>query len=362
VVADIAVPKLNNNDETYVLVEWLYADGQQVPAGEAAVVVETSKATEEVPCEDGGVLHRLAAVGDECRPGEVIGLLFGTERDREAYLAARASAEHTDDGPTALVVTDAAKELARQHGIGEEELRRLGRSVIRYIDVERLVQAPLPAPVRPANRAQQAIAEVVTEAHRTIPAAFTVSKVDVSTALAAAREVAARTERLIGLPDLLVLAAARLRDDFPAFFVGAPAGPVDIAVTVDVGRGLHLPVLRDVANRDVGEVADALMELRIRAMRGEFRESDFAGAALTVSLNNEDGVLFAAPIIFPGQVCMVSLGATMPELMLGEDGTIGTRQVAHIGIAYDHRVVNGRDAAAFLRGLGRYLNTVEVGR
>jgi 2-oxoglutarate dehydrogenase E2 component (dihydrolipoamide succinyltransferase) len=354
-VTEIAVPKLNNNDESYVLIDWLYDEGQQVPAGEPVVVVETSKATEDLPCEDGGFLHRLAAVRDECRPGQVIGMLFGTREERERYLAQGAAADAGGTGAAPLVVTDGARELAGRHGLTDENLRGLGRTVIRRADVQRLLDGQQ----RPAagDRTQQAIAEVVSESHRSIPVAFTLARLDVSAALAAARELAARTERLVGLPDLLISAVAGLRDEFPMFFAATPDSGVGIGigVTIDVGQGLYIPVIHDAARLDLGEVADALMRLRVTAMRGAFRERDLIGASLSISLNTDNDIVFAQPIIVPGQVCMVSLGATMREITLGPDSTLGARQIAHVGIAYDHRVVNGREAAEFLRRIGERL-------
>jgi 2-oxoglutarate dehydrogenase E2 component (dihydrolipoamide succinyltransferase) len=59
-MADIRVPKLNNNDATYTLVEWLIADGNPVGPGEAVVVLETSKAIEELVSEEAGALQRAA--------------------------------------------------------------------------------------------------------------------------------------------------------------------------------------------------------------------------------------------------------------------------------------------------------------
>lgn len=368
---DIVVPKLNNNDTTYTLVDWLFSDGQEVPAGEAVVVVETSKAAEDLVCAEGGVLHQLVAVANECQPGEVIGRLFASEQERQHFLAGLSTPPPSAQQTAPLVITDAARDLARRHGIDEERLRGLGLSVIKSADVERVVDTNGPGAVDrgsdrrllPLGRAQQAVAGVVSESHRAIPAAFVLSKVDADAALATAREASERYGGMIGLPELLIKAVAGLYGRFPAFFAGytedglAVADAPRVGITIDVGRGLSIPVLPDASVMSLGELAGALMDLRAKAIRGEFREQDFAGAAIAVSLNNDGGTVFAVPIVFPGQTCMVSLGATMAELTLAADGSVRARSVVHLGISYDHRAINGRDAARFLQELGKTLES-----
>jgi 2-oxoglutarate dehydrogenase E2 component (dihydrolipoamide succinyltransferase) len=370
-VADIVVPKLNNNDTTYTLVDWLFADGQEVPAGEPVVVVETSKAAEELLCVEGGVLHQLLPVASECRPGEVIGRLFASEQERQHVLDGLAAETPPVEPATTLVITDAARELARRHGIDDDRLRGLGQSAIKSTDVERLIaedgrgalDTGSDRRLLPIGRAQQAVADVVSESHSTIPAAFVLAKVEVDAALAAAREASERHGGMIGLPELLVKAVAGLHEGFPAFFASfagdalAVVDPPRIGVTMDVGQGLSIPVLPDVRTMSLPDLAVALMDLRAKAVRGGFREHDFTGAAIVVTLNNDRGIVFATPIVFPGQTCMVSVGATMVELTLADDGSPRARRVAHVGVAYDHRAINGRDAARFLLQLRKALES-----
>ncbi len=352
-MTELTVPKLNNNDDSYVLVEWLYADGDVVPAGDPVVVVETSKAAEELDCEAGGILHRLVVERAECRPGDVIARTFATAEEREKFVAAQAKpAARTEAAP--LVITNAAQELIDRRGVTEEALRGLGKTVIKTGDVEALTAAAkLESPA--TSKHQQAVAEVVTESHRTIPVAFTVAKVDVTAALAAAEAVTEREGTIVRLVELLVKAVAGLRPEFPGFY----ADGTGVGVTVDLGKGLFIPVVSDPAAAPVTAIADVLMEHRVKAMRAEFSERDFAGAGITVSLSTNEVILFAQPIVFPGQTAMVSLGATMPELTLAEDGTVVRRQVAHVGVAFDHRVINGRDVTDFLARLAAVLGTVE---
>lgn len=350
---EVVVPKLNNNDATYTLVEWLCEDGAPVRAGDPLVVIETSKAASELECEQDGVLHRVAGELTECAHGETIARVFATDEERRSFLAAAAQEAPAPDG---LVITSSARELADSLGIDDERLLAIGKPVVRRADVESLA-APA-TDVHELPRSQRGVAAVVTAAHRDIPAAFAAIRVEVDTALRAARAVSKRTGTLVGLPELVIMAIAARLPDFPLFFATPLdegrvrlAATADVGVTVDVGTGLFVPVVRDAATRSVAEVADRMLDYRARALTGELDESDLTDANIMLSLHTDEDVVVAAPIVHPGQTCVVCLPGVQHELTLDDAGDLVTRRVVQLSICYDHRTVNGQDAVAFLKAV-----------
>lgn len=364
---DITIPKLNTVDTAYLLVEWLYAEGAEVPAGASVAVVETSKTAEELVCEEGGVLHRLAEPPAECGLGEVIGRLFADEDERLRSLDRPAAAAGPSDraAPSGeFIVTKSARELIERNGIGDDALRGLGRKVVRSRDVEELLRhadtaepAPRDGAVYRPTRIQRAVAEAVSLSHRTIPAAYCVAKIDVDAALALLDRVSAGGQR-IGLPELLVKCVALLHADFPLFFgtvrddgtVALPAA-ARIGVTVDVGTGLSVPVIAAADRAPLALVARQLTDLRVKALRGRLTQADLAGGNIALALNDDDGIVAAQPLILPPQVCMLNLCSVQRELRLDGSGGLVARRYVHLGLAYDHRLINGREAALFLRAL-----------
>ena len=71
-MADIRVPKLNNNDTEYLIVQWLVEDGMSVGAGDPVAVLETSKAADELESGESGYLHHAAALNTWIAPGAVL--------------------------------------------------------------------------------------------------------------------------------------------------------------------------------------------------------------------------------------------------------------------------------------------------
>ncbi|MGI5241708.1 2-oxo acid dehydrogenase subunit E2 [Dactylosporangium sp. CA-139066] len=301
------------------------------------------------------------AAGAECGVGAVVGRI-GPDRDPPAAPSTAAAAT------AGVVITEPARALMAEHGITEEQVRALGRRIVRADAVAELAGAAGTAGGTDdgvaLSKAQRAVAEAVAASHRDVPAAFAAMKVRVDAALALGRELTRRERCLVGLPELLVKAVATLEPRFRHCFaalVGADrlrlAEAAHVGVTIDVGTGLRVPVVRDAAARPWRELAGELMRFRLSAMRGEADGRDLRGANIVVALHTDDAVTFAVPIVFPGQVCAVSLPATQRELDLADDGTVTARTVVQLGLAYDHRVINGREAVLFLAALRELLES-----
>ncbi|MEV7025620.1 2-oxo acid dehydrogenase subunit E2 [Kitasatospora sp. NPDC093558] len=312
----VVMPKLNNNDAAYLVVEWHVPDGAYVEEGEPLLDVETSKAVEEIAAPASGYLRVHARAGSELGVAELLAELFG-------------------EPPGELPELEGA--LPEPAGTPDARTYRL-------------------------DRVQQGTAAVVTRAHREVPAAFAAVEVPVDAALERLRAVSEATGAEAGLPELLVKAVAAARPAFPHLFgtlvdehTVELAERVDIAVTVDAGNGLYTPVLRDCAARPLAELADDLMDFRLKAYRGGFTAGELAGGALTVSLNLEPGVLLVRPIVMWPQLCMLSIAGPVRRLVPADDGPVPA-DVVTLGLAHDHRVVNGRDAVAFLRAVAEGLS------
>ena len=124
-----------------------------------------------------------------------------------------------------------------------------------------------------------------------------------------------------------------------------------VGATVDVGTGLFVPTVRHPKNTSVSAVADALLDFRTKAMMNSFTEDDLANANIVLSLHTESDIVLGCPIVFPGHTAVVCLCAVQHELYRTDDGDIGSRAYFNLALGYDHRVINGREAAGFLRFL-----------
>jgi 2-oxoglutarate dehydrogenase E2 component (dihydrolipoamide succinyltransferase) len=362
-MTDIRVPTLNANDQDYVLLEWLVDDGQPVAVDDAIAVLETSKAAEDLVCDDSGILWQLLPVGARCAPGAVIGEVVsaGTARTR--------TSRPTTEQPTkaGLLITRPAQLLIAELGIDPDRIRELGIKVIRRSDVQRLAAAPTsrPAPSHPLSAGQRSVAETVERSHQSIPAAYSAIKIDISTAQTRARTLGAHWRKPVGVPEILIAAVAPLHLSFPVFFATPMSDhnlrlPDDshVGVTIDAGRGLFVPVVKNASRQTLADIVSVVGEFRLTALTGTFREGDLAGGNITVALHHDADVVLAIPLIQPGQTCCLALTSAQQELFQTPQGQLRSRSVTNLGLAYDHRFVNGRDANLFLRAVKDILEDI----
>ncbi|MET9390877.1 2-oxo acid dehydrogenase subunit E2 [Streptomyces sp. NPDC006624] len=321
---ELTVPKLNNNDTSYLVVEWLVEDGAWVDEDADVVSLETSKAVEDVPAPVSGYLQRIVPEGEERGVGALLARLL-PQPPGEAAPAPRTGAP--DAVPAAASAVPAA-------GV------------------------PGPAAVHTLDRVQQGTAAVVAKSHREVPAGFTVIRAEVDAALDALGRLEEETGAAFGLAEAVIKAVAAAYDEFPLFFGSlvdertvAVADAPHVGVTVDADGGLYVPVVRDAAERSLADVADTLMDFRMKALTQDFSAAELDGGAISVSLNPDPGVVLVHPIVLWPQLCMVSVGAVGEEYRAGADGTPAAVRTVHLGLAYDHRVINGREAVLFLTRL-----------
>lgn len=354
----VLVPLVNNNEDTYTLSRWLVKDGQQVAADDLIASVESTKATVELAADQAGVVHHAVAQGAAVAFGDVAAYIFADEAERAAFLAQGQPA--APQAVAACTITKAARELMDQHGIAEALVLALGKKIVTKADVEPLIgaQDAQDAGGIALSKRQIGIGEVVSRSYHSIPRAFLAMKVYLDAALAALADLSASSDCMIGLTELLVQQVALLQPQYPLFYGGLaepgrflPADGAHVGVTMDGGRGLFIPVVRDAAARSLPEIADTLMDFRIKALRNSFQPEDLAGGAITISLNVEPDTLFVLPIILPDQAAMLSLGAEQEELYLAEGGAVARRRFVTLGLAYDHRVINGYEAAQWMKAL-----------
>lgn len=125
-----------------------------------------------------------------------------------------------------------------------------------------------------------------------------------------------------------------------------------LGIAVDTERGLLVPVLHDAGNLNMGGVARKIADLASRTRDNKISPDELGGGTFTITNTGSRGALFDTPIINQPQVGILGLGAIVkrPMVVRGEDGgeTIAIRSMVYLALSYDHRVVDGADAARFL--------------
>ncbi len=223
---------------------------------------------------------------------------------------------------------------------------------------------------RPLPRIKVISGQVLTESWRTIPHVTHHDEADI-TALETFRKAARASLQAMGegrlslLPFITKALALTVRA-YPLFNTSLAADgrqlhwrqALHIGIAVDTAEGLVVPVLRDVVQRCVRDIAQQIEALSAKARDGKLRLEEIQDAGITISsLGGIGGVAFT-PIINPPQVAILGVSQAKTAAVWDEAArTFTPKRMLPLSLSYDHRVIDGAEAARFMVRLRQILST-----
>jgi pyruvate dehydrogenase E2 component (dihydrolipoamide acetyltransferase) len=290
--------------------------------------------------------------------------------------------------PADAYVTPLVRKLASELGVNLAVVKGTGiGGRIRREDVEQAAPAPVlavsaaPAAAAPVRTSAPAIAvspfrgtTVTMSRLRKVIAARMVESLQVSAQLTTVIEVdVTKIARLRDKSKTSFEAREGVKLSFLPFFAVATCealkqhpvlnssvegdqityhGAEHLGIAVDTERGLLVPVISNAGDLNMGGIARKISDLAARTRDNKVTPDELGGGTFTLTNTGSRGALFDTPIINQPQVAILGLGAIVkrPMVVRGEDGgeTIAIRSMVYLGLSYDHRVVDGADAARFL--------------
>ncbi|MBZ6101968.1 2-oxoglutarate dehydrogenase, E2 component, dihydrolipoamide succinyltransferase [Streptomyces olivaceus] len=312
--------------------------------------------------------------------------------------AAPAAAQPADDG---AYVTPLVRKLAAEHGVDLSTVKGTGvGGRIRKQDVtaaaEAAKAAPAPAAAAPAApaakkapvleasplrgqtvkmpRIRKVIGDNMVKALHEQAQLSSVVEVDVTRLMqlrARAKDAFAAREgvKLSPMPFYVKAAAQALKAHAPVNAkINEAEGTItyfdteNIGIAVDSEKGLMTPVIKNAGDLNLAGIAKATADLAGKVRASKISPDELAGATFTISNTGSRGALFDTIIVPPGQVAILGIGATVkrPAVLETEEGTvIGVRDMTYLTLSYDHRLVDGADAARYLTAVKAILEAGE---
>jgi len=402
---ELRIPELGDNVAVATVVGVLVREGDRVAPGQPLLELETDKAVMEVPAEAGGVVKRvLVQVGEEVRPGQPFLELAEEEAAEVSEVAQRAPAPEARPEPSPepapprapqapsegrlVPAAPSVRRLARELGVDIREVRGTGLAGrITEEDVRRAAGlAPAPAlealppaprlpdfakwgPVRtePMSGVRKATLRAMAQAWAQVPMVTHFDEADI-TELEALRKGYARKAEEKGfrltLTAFLLKALALTLKAFPKF--NASIDPekqeviykdyVHIGVAVDTPHGLLVPVIRDVDKKGILALAQELQEVSERARARKLSPEEMQGATFSLSnLGGIGGTGFTPIVNWPEVAILgVSRSQMKPVWDPGQEAFL-PRLYMPYSLTYDHRLIDGAEAARFCRHLAGLL-------
>ncbi|NJP50971.1 2-oxoglutarate dehydrogenase, E2 component, dihydrolipoamide succinyltransferase [Streptomyces sp. SBST2-5] len=313
--------------------------------------------------------------------------------------AAPAAAKPTDEG---AYVTPLVRKLAAENGVDLSTVKGTGvGGRIRKQDVlaaaeaaKAAAAAPAPAAAAPAGQKKTPVLEASPLRGQTVKMPR-IRKVIGDNMVKALHEQAQLSSVVEVDVTRLMKLRARAKDAFQAregvklspmpFFVKAAAQALkahpainakineaegtityfdteNIGIAVDSEKGLMTPVIKNAGDLNLAGIAKATAELAGKVRSNKITPDELSGATFTISNTGSRGALFDTIIVPPGQVAILGIGATVkrPAVIETEDGpVIAVRDMTYLTLSYDHRLVDGADAARYLTAVKAILEAGE---
>lgn len=406
---ELKVPALGESVTDVEISQWLKAEGESVKKDETLALVESSKATMELPSPVAGVVTKLfKAKGQTALVGEVIALIdeSGTptvaatpapkkESAKSAKSEVAPAAAAPAPAPVETRIMPAAERVLAESNVSVNQVTPTGPGGrMLKEDVLLAAQAPAPAPapaapaapvapvapvkapapssaagrvdeVVPMTRLRRTLADRLVGAQNTAALLTTFNEVDMSGVMALRKEYqeafTARYGVKLGFMSFFVKAVVdglKLVPEINAEIRGTDIvyhRYFDIGVAVGGGRGLVVPVLRDADRLSFAQLEQKIADFGKRAKENKLSLDELTGGTFTISNGGVYGSLLSTPIVSPPQSGILGMH-TIQERPVAIAGQVVIRPMMYIALTYDHRIVDGREAVSFLK---RVKETVE---
>ncbi|WP_045245764.1 2-oxoglutarate dehydrogenase, E2 component, dihydrolipoamide succinyltransferase, partial [Microbacterium ginsengisoli] len=221
--------------------------------------------------------------------------------------------------------------------------------------------SPLRGTTQPMSRLRKVLAERAVASMQATAQLTTVVEVDV-TDLATFRDAVkgdfqAKTGQKLSFLPFFALAAAEALQAFPVINATVDGDQIvypaseNLSIAVDTERGLLTPVVRDAGSKNVAQIAAEIADLAARTRENKLKPDELGGGTFTLTNTGSRGALFDTPVVFLPQSAILGTGVVFKRpgvVKVGGVDAIAVRSYVFLALSYDHRVIDGADAARFL--------------
>jgi 2-oxoglutarate dehydrogenase E2 component (dihydrolipoamide succinyltransferase) len=384
---ELKVPAMGESITEVEIGEWLKAEGASAAKDENVVVIESEKATMEIPAPVAGKITKvLKKRGDKARVGDVIGYI-----EEGVAGAAQASTRSNPPKPSKATeakpevkpaakpeprVMPAAQRVAAQQKIDLANVNPTGpggrilKEDVQAAAVTASVSTP-PEPVAPVIRVagreeesvpmtllRRKIAERLVQAQQTTASLTTFNEVDMSAVMTLRQQsqemFLARYNIKLGFMSFFVKAvvdALKLVPQINAEIRGSDIvyrNYFDIGIAVGGGKGLVVPVIRNAERLSFAEVEQVIADFGARAKENKLKPEELQGGTFTITNGGIFGSMLSTPILNPPQSGILGMHA-IQDRPVARNGQVVIRPIMYVALTYDHRLVDGREAVTFLK-------------
>jgi pyruvate dehydrogenase E2 component (dihydrolipoamide acetyltransferase) len=346
----IRVPKEVFNADSAYLIEWLVSDASEVKTGTPLCEIETSKSTLRIEATHAGYVRQEAPPGSEVPIGGILGYLS------EAPDTPLPKPERPTGSGRSSDTRISAKAQRMIEKLGLDVAQFEGKGLVRESDVKAVAgsvaASDLADPRGPSHSQslspiQRRVARAMQQSVSSIPAAYMERVVELAPVKESVRQVMEEHHSMVTILDALVYAVSRATGKnarLNGFFENGPQlrvfDHVNVGLAINVDEDLFMAVVRKASDKSLLEIATQLRALEYKAQRRRLTPEESLGGTITVTSMLGRGVHRFNPILYPEQSAIIGIC----------DNEVSNDH-ATLTLGFDHRVVNGAQAADFLSSI-----------
>ncbi len=378
---DILMPKLGMSMEEGTVVEWLKNEGDKVEKGEPVVTISSEKTEIEVEAPDSGVLTPIIPQDGVVPVSEVIGRV--SAEDEKVPPKERKSDDSQKVMKKRIPASPAARKLAKKEGIDLSVIQGTGpgnritkEDVLRALAHSKEAAATTEVSPLPMEKSEQEVEKIPVSGIRKVIADRMVQSLQQSAQLTLHTEVDAtelvrlrqqikeevshRFDVNLTYNDFIARAAVLTLQTHPHLNAQWDEKQilqhkyVHLGIAVSTDRGLVVPVVRNAQDQSFIQLAQNIQSLASAGREGRLSMDDLQGSTFTVTNLGSFGIDEFTPILNPPEVGILGVGRIIEKPAV-HDGEITIRSMMKLSLTFDHRVLDGVPAAAFLQELTTHI-------
>ena len=388
------------------IANWVKKEGESVKQDEVIAEIETDKVVLEVVAPFDGIISKvLKPAGEIVLSAELIAEFEEgghPESDIQSPVDDLPASSHeieTDTTKSNEIQSKAngpaVKKLLKEHELDESSIEGSGKDgritkadIVNHLEesskdsqIKQSINAPSPAPIShpvietdrleervPMSRLRSTIANRLLSVKQETAMLTTFNEVD----LKPIKDLRAKYGEdfyaehgvKLGFMGFFVLAAVQALKKFPVVNASIDGSDIvyhgyqDVGVAVSTERGLVVPVIRDADNLRLADVEKSILDYSDKAKNGKLSIAEMQGGTFTISNGGVFGSLLSTPILNAPQTAILGMH-TIQDRPVAIDGEIVIRPMMYLALSYDHRLLDGKEAVAFLIAIKDQLESPE---
>ena len=380
----VFLPKLGESITQATVIKWLKKKGDPVSLDEPLLEVATDKVNSEIPSPVSGFLEEIYAIDDqEKEVGELLCLISKKMKEKSQVL----SEKKEEITQSSAFLSPAVVRLMKEYDINQADISKIpttgmnGR--LTKCDVENFIHGRVkPVEIKQScpialdkielsfekmkmSKIRKAIAENMAKSFYSAPHATLVQEIDLTNA---SKWIKKEKDRVLKEKNIkltitafIAYAISRAVEQFPLINSTLDHDDiiikkhVNLGLAVSVDQAVMVPVIKNSQSLSVLDIAKEIQTLALKAKMQNLDPQDVKEGTLTITNFGMMGTMIGIPIIRFPEVAIIGVGAMAKKVVVLENDAFGIREMAHLSLTFDHRVLDGMYGCGFLAEIKKIL-------